>query len=159
MTSKAFKKFKKTIRRCESLVDLYNTLHTQSQTDSRISAPQDIVRGAVVLSVAALDAYVTDIFCEKLVTYLKRHTPDQSLVDLLQKAGLDTKEALGLLKMDRPYSRIRTLMRQYYQSYTTQKFEVIDGIFLPFRLKNITNHAVDKSGKPKNQALKHRYLY
>jgi len=148
MSSKALSKFKKTIVRCESLVEIYKTLHTQSQTDGRVSASQDIVRGAVVLSVAALDAYVTDVFCEKLVTYLKRYGADQSLVDLLQKAGLDTREALTLISMERPYRRIHTLMRQYYQSYTTQRFNVIDSIFLPFRLEDITSNAVARSGKP-----------
>lgn len=45
--------------------------------------PKDIVRGAVVLAVAALDAYVIDVFTEKLTTYLKAFTPDDSLVQLL----------------------------------------------------------------------------
>ena len=67
MSSKAYQKFLKTIRRCESVVASYDTLRQLSQTDSNISAPKDIVRGAVVLAVAALDAYVTEVFAEKLV--------------------------------------------------------------------------------------------
>jgi len=147
MASNALNKFKKTIARCESLVECYKTLHAQNQADGATPAPKDIVRGAVVLAVAAMDAYVTDIFCEKLVPYLKRYTPDPSLVELLSKAGLDTREALNLLAMERPYRRIRTLITRYYETYTTQKFDVIDGIFLPFRLKNLTDNAAAKAGR------------
>lgn len=34
---------------------------------------------------------------------------------------------------------------EYYHSYTTQKFSVIDQIFLPFRLKSITENAERKA--------------
>ena len=147
MTSKAYKKFKKTIRRCEELVKTYDILYQVSQKNSKIPAPKDIIRGSVVLSVAALDAYITDIFSEKLVSYLKRYNPDQSLIDLLHDAGLDTKEALTLITMERPYRRIRTLIGNYYNSYTTQRFDVIDKLFLPYRLNNITENAEKKSGR------------
>lgn len=94
-----------------------------------------------------MDTYVTDVFAEKLVAYLKWYTPDESLIDLLYSAGLDTKEALNLITMERPYRRIRTLVEGYYAAYTTQKFDVIDQIFLPYRLKNIVDNAVKKSGR------------
>jgi len=109
------------------------------------------VRGAVVLAVAALDAYVTDVFAEKLVAYLKKYKPDNSLVELLAEAGLDTREALNLITMERPYRRIRTLVQSYYNTYTTQKFDVIDEIFLPFRIKDITKNA---EAKTKRKILK-----
>lgn len=147
LPTKAYEKFLKTVRRCESLVESYKKLHLLDQEKGEdIPTPKDIVRGAVVLAVAALDAYVTDAFVEKLVPYLKRYTPDEELIELLYDAGLDTKEALVLLSMDRPYRRIRTLIENYYASYTTQKFEVIDQIFRPYRLKKITENAAKKSG-------------
>ena len=147
MPSNALAKFKKTIARCESLVESYRILHAQNQEDGSTPAPKDIIRGAVVLAVAAMDAYVTDVFCEKLVPYLKKYKVDDSLVELLSDAGLDTREALNLLAMERPYRRIRTLITRHYETYTTQKFDVIDEIFLPFRLKNITSNAEAKTGK------------
>lgn len=148
MASKAFTKFHKTVRRCDTLVDAYTTIHGLSAADANVpSAPKDIIRGAVVLAVAALDAYVTDVFVEKLATYLKKNRPDESLVDLLLKAGLDTRESLSLLTMDRPYRRIRNLVRAYYAQYTTQRFDVIDSVFLVYRLNKLTDRAVDKSGK------------
>lgn len=148
MHSKSFAKFQKTAKRCEALIDTYSALHALSAENEAIPAPpKDMVRGAVVLAVSALDAYVTDVFVEKLVTYLKKFKPDQELIDLLFAAGLDTKEALTLLTMDRPYTRIRKLVYRYYATYTTQKFDVIDKIFLPYRLKKLTDNAAAKTGQ------------
>lgn len=148
MASKAHQKFIKTIRRCEQLVESYKKLKELDEEEgSEVPTPKDIIRGAVVLSVAALDTYVTDVFSEKLVAYLKLYTPDESLIQLLYNAGLDTKEALNLVTMERPYRRIRTLVEGYYAAYTTQKFDVIDQIFLPYRLKGIVDNSVSKSGK------------
>jgi len=147
--SNAHNKFVKTIKRCESLVNSYNQLQAIDQANGvAVPTPKDIVRGAVVLAVAALDTYVTDAFSEKLVPYLQRYKPDEELIELLYKSGLDTKEALVLLGMKRPYRRIRTLIENYYGSYTTQKFDVIDQIFKPYRLANITENSARKSGTP-----------
>lgn len=149
MPSNAHSKFLKTIKRCESLVDSYKQLQAIDQANGvAVPTPKDIVRGAVVLAVAALDTYVTDAFSEKLVPYLQRYKPDDELIELLYKSGLDTKEALVLLGMERPYRRIRTLIENHYGSYTTQKFDVIDQIFRPYRLANVTENAARKSGKP-----------
>lgn len=147
MATKALAKFKKTINRCGELVSIYELLHQQHISEQGPPASKDVIRAVVVLSVAALDAYATDAFTEKLVPYLKRYKPDQSLVDLLHKAGLDTKEALTLITMDRPFRRIRTLIANYYSTYTTQRFDVIDELFLPYRLKNMTLNAEAKSGR------------
>lgn len=142
MPSNAYVKFHKTARRCDTLVTAYNTLHANGN-----EAPKDIVRGAVVLAVAALDAYVTDVFVEKLATYLKKHRPGDQLIELLFSAGLDTREALHLLTNKRPYRRIRNLVRTYYATYTTQKFNVIDSVFKVYGLKNLTQNAAQKSGR------------
>lgn len=150
MGSKAYLKFDKTLKRCESLVKTYEDLKTDGKLKGLQSPSKDIIRGAVVLSVSALDAYVTDVFSEKLVPYLKKHTPDDSMIDLLSTAGLDTREALKLINMERPYRRIRTLINKHYSKYTTQKFNVIDELFLQYRIKKIT----DNAAKTKKARLK-----
>ena len=148
MPSNAHAKFIKTVRRCEALVEAYKKLQAiDAENGVDVPTPKDIVRGAVVLAVAALDTYVTDAFSEKLVPYLQKYKPDEELIELLYKSGLDTKEALVLLGMERPYRRIRTLIENYYGSYTTQKFDVIDQIFRPYRLTKITENAAKRSGK------------
>ncbi len=143
--SKAYSKFEKTISRSTALIRTYRTLLRERMENRRIRAPKDLVRASVVLSVAALDAYITDVFSEKLVPYLKKYKPDELLVNILNEAGLDTHEALNLIKMDRPYRRVRTLIDKYYKAFTTQKFEVIDKLFLAYRLKNISDRAQSKS--------------
>jgi len=143
--SKAYEKFEKTINRSTALIRTYRTLLKERRNNKRIRVPRDLIRTSVVLSVAALDAYITDVFSEKLVPYLKAYKPDDLLVNILQDAGLDTYEALNLIKMDRPFMRVRSLVSGYYRTFTTQKFEVIDKLFLAFRLKNISNRAQSKS--------------
>lgn len=144
--SKAYSKFKKTICRCEDLVNTYLELN-KLPSSYGISPNKDIVRGAVILAVSALDAYVTDVFSEKFITYMKTKTPDKTIIDLLSAAGLDTKTALDLIKMDRPYRRIRTLIDKYYCRYTTQNFRVIDDIFKIYHLQNITANAEKMTGR------------
>ena len=143
--SKAYEKFEKTINRSTALIRTHRTLLRTSINNRRIRAPKDLIRASVVLSVAALDAYITDVFSEKLVPYLKKYSPDDLLVNILRDAGLDTYEALNLIKMDRPYRRVRTLVNAYYKKFTTQRFEVIDKLFLAFRLKDISDRAQSKA--------------
>lgn len=146
--SNAYIKFNKTIERCKALVETYKQIKTfsLSNLDSSVVATKDILRGAVVLAVAALDAYATDAFSEKFIIYIKHRTPDESLVKLLSNAGLDVKQALMLLSADRPYRKIRTMIEKYYSKYTTQKFEVIDELFLQYRISDITTNAERRSG-------------
>lgn len=143
--SNAHSKFEKTINRCTALIRTYRTLSKERRKNKKIRAPRDLIRASVVLSVSALDAYITDVFSEKLVPYLKRYKPDELLVNILYEAGIDTNEALNLINMDRPYRRVRTLVNKYYESYTTQNFDVIDKLFLAYRLKNISDRAQSKS--------------
>lgn len=147
MGSKSLDKFIKTVNRCEALVNTYIELKTICDKGEMNNPTKDIICGAVVLSVSALDAYVTDVFAEKLVPYLKAFTPDDSLIEILHEAGLNTREALNLIRMERPYRRIRTLIEKYYSRYTTQKFDINDKLFLQYHLKNITKNAANKSGK------------
>lgn len=126
-SSNAYAKFLKTIHRCERMVGEYEALHQlaialNARGDGFLTPSKDIVRGAVVLGVAALDAYVTDVFTEKLVKYLKRYTPSDSLVQLLNEAGLDTRMTLKLITMDRPYRGVRTLIDRYLKDTLLKNF-------------------------------------
>ena len=109
--------------------------------------PDDLVRASVVLAVAAMDAYFTDIFAEMLVPYLKKRGPTPAMIDLLSRAGLDTKVALEMLGLDRPYRRVRTLVEAHFERYTTQKMHIIDNLFLCFRVKNLTANAEKRTRK------------
>lgn len=84
-------KFDRTISRCKEQIKIYNKLKElkEKNTDLDIAVSQDILRGAIVLAVAAFDAYATDCFSEKFVTYIKRRNVDESLIKLLDKAGFN----------------------------------------------------------------------
>lgn len=152
-SSKALDKFRKTILRCERLVVEYEAFHAlitglNQQGGNHPLPPKDMVRGAVVLGVAALDAYVTDVFTEKLVSYLKKYSPGEDLITLLSDAGLDTRMTLKLIDMERPYRGIRTLINKHFERYTTQKFYEIDKLFRNYSLTKISKNAAGRSGKP-----------
>ena len=143
--TKAKQKFDKTIARCEELIELYNTIEKKQL--SNVKPRHDILRAAIVLAVAAFDAYATDCFSEQFVEYIKKHKVDESLQKLLIDAGFDVKFSLELINSDRPYRKIRTLIDRHYAKYTTQKLEVINQLFLQYRIKDITNNAAKKTGK------------
>lgn len=152
-TSKAFSQFEATLGRAESLVALYKRLlkarFNKEPTRFSHNDLADLLRSGLVLAVAAMDSYFTARFAELLVPFLKKHGPTDGLVELLSEAGLDTREALGMIDMDRPYRRIRTLMDSYFDRYTTQRADVVDKLFLAFGIKNFASNA-QRSVKRKN---------
>ena len=98
----------------------------------------DMSRAAIVLAVAAMDSYFTDVFAERFVPFLKKKGPTREMVAFLEKAGLNTECALQLLAMERPYRRIRTLIEAHLELRTTQKVAVIDELFLIYDLKDFS---------------------
>lgn len=142
-------KFDRTITRCKEQIKIYNKLKElkEENTDLDIAVSQDILRGAIVLAVAAFDAYATDCFSEKFVTYIKRRNVDKSLIKLLDKAGFNIEFSLELINSDRPYRKIRTLIERYYSAYTTQRLCVIDELFLQYHISRITDNAARRSNK------------
>lgn len=89
----------------------------------------------------------TDCFSEKFIFYIKHKGVDNTLEELLSKAGFDIKFSLELINSERPYRKIRTIIEKYYSKYTTQRLSVIDELFLQYHIKGLTKKAADKSGK------------
>lgn len=144
-------KFDKTINRCNEMVELYNRLKAEAGEDG--NASQDILRGAIVLAVAAFDAYATDCFSEHFCDYVKKYGVDASLEGLLTQAGFTVKFALELIDSERPYRKIRTLIDKYYYKYTTQKLNVIDDLFKQYHIMGLTKNAADRSGRNRQRLL------
>ncbi len=115
----------------------------------------DLLRAALILTVAAMDAYFTSRFTENLVPFLKTVSGSgnsqipSDLISLLNKGGLDTKAALEMLTMKRPYRRIRTIVDAHLSSYTTQQDHVIDKLFLCYGVMNLSSNAEAKAGRTK----------
>lgn len=107
----------------------------------------DMGRAAVVLAVAAMDSYFTDVFVERLVPFIKRKGPTRDLVRLLSEAGLNTECALQLIVAKSPFRKIRRLVESHLEKTTTQKFEVIDKLFLIYGFKDFSDHVAQYSKK------------
>lgn len=148
----ALETFKKTMERANNQIALYRRLSkvTFVKEPKKLSPQElsDVLRTGLVLGVAAFDAYFTDRFSEGLVPHLRMNiAPGRDLVDLMQKAGLDTKAALELLGMERPYRRIRTLVEHYLDCYVAQRMGVIDTLFVGFGLKGLSENAEKRTGR------------
>lgn len=139
--SKAYKKYNKTFSRAIGLIRLYIIIEKQKKKGSiDYQHTTDLIRSSIVLGVSAMDAYFTDRFCDIVVPYLKKHGPSKDLIQLLEKAGLDVEEALIMASMKRPFWRIKTLVHEYLDTYVTQRFEVIDELFMCFHIKNFSEN-------------------
>lgn len=139
----AISTFSTTIARARAFLTLHGSL-TPGQ-NAAMPASDDLLRSGLVFSVAAMDAYFTDRFSESVVRYIKKHGATTGLVEFLSKAGLDTKAALEMLTMDRPYRKIRTLVEDRLSNYTTQKQNVIDELFLIYAVKSLSANAQKKA--------------
>jgi hypothetical protein len=137
MPTKAFEQFKKTIQRSESMIAFY----IKNKDIKGITFPKDIVRGAVVLSVAAFDAYVSNVFVEKLVPYIKNNPLNGDLLKFLETTGVTVKLALDLLKTDNPYKKIQALVEKYYLKHSTQKLETVNELFKRYGIEDIVSKA------------------
>ncbi len=129
--NKPITNFKKTIVRAEALITLYESEPDLTELD-------DLLRSAVVLGMAGCDSYFTHKFCDALVPFLKHHDPSKELLNMLEKAGLNTKMALELSMMERPFRRIRTLLERSLSHLTTQRTSAIDTLFGAVELKGLT---------------------
>lgn len=139
--------FEETITRATALLDMVDAGDTPKN-------PDDVVRGAVMLSVAAFDRYFTAKFCDVLVPHLKNSkTLSDPLLSRLEEAGFDTKFALELAVSDRPFRKIRTIVQASLSRLTTHRSSVIDELFSSLGLIDLTKHA---QAKQKRSNLKSR---
>lgn len=140
--SKAYLTFEKKIERSLNLIVLQKPTESiikASRTTSYVDS-SDLLRAALVLGVAAMDSYFTDVFAERFVPYLRKKGPNKAMVSLLESAGFGTETALKIMAMERPYRHIRTLVEESLEKKVTQTTSVIDDLFLAFDLKNFTQH-------------------
>lgn len=150
MPSKSLIQFESVLNRATDLRELAEFLLSDKaklklDDDGKFHGFSDMGRASIVLGVSAMDQYFTRRFCELLVPFLKNNGPTEGLIEMLGEAGFDTKEALVAIGMQRPYRRIRTLVENHLENYTTQRFEVIDRLFLSIGLKDLSVNAQKKT--------------
>ena len=146
--SKAYTKFDSTIMRSLALLQIYIDHKDEieakfKEKDDKVET-DDLVRSCIVLSVAAMDAYFTDVFSEIFIPHLKKRKPSKQMISILSEAGLDAAQALEMFSMDRPYRRIRTLINNHYDGFVTQNFKKIDDLFLAYGFKDFSKN-IEKS--------------
>jgi len=145
--SRSYIRFESVINRSLNLFSLQAIIDGMLPKEHNRNELPDMTRASLVLAVAAMDAYFTGIFAERLVPFLKRKGATKDLVELLKKAGLDTAVALELLGMQRPYRRIRTLVEGHLGRHVTQHEKTIDELFLAFGLKEFCRQVEKKAGR------------
>jgi hypothetical protein len=150
--SKAYYHFEKTMLRSLGLIGLYHWVQGKgfepsTADDTDLTHLTDLVRSSVVLGVSAMDAYFTNRFVEMLIPYIKRRGPTRAMVKLLHDAGLNAEQALIMAAMDRPFSRVRTIMTRHLERTVTQKFSAIDNLFTAFGLNDFCANVQGKSGR------------
>ena len=143
--SKSYIRFEGVIQRSLNLLALQPHVEKLFTTGGKPHDLSDMTRAAVVLAVAAMDAYFTGVFAERLVPYIKKKTVSRALTSVLHKAGLNTGVALELLGMERPYRRVRKLMDSYLAQHVTQRIEVIDELFLAYGFKDFCHHVQSRA--------------
>ena len=146
--------FSRTIKRSFRQIRLQKRLSrvTLKRSPTKIPAEElsELTRTALVLGVAALDAYFTNKFVDCLVPYLKKYGPTDGIIEVMEKAGFDTRTALELLPKgsgERPYRKLRTLVDRHLDRHTTQRLDVIDRLFLSMGLKDLCKNASAKAGR------------
>jgi hypothetical protein len=139
----AYVQFENVVERALNLLSHEKRLqHSFAQIDF-----SDLIRAAVVLGVASMDSYFTNVFAELLVPYLRRHGPKEAMIELLGDAGFDSKVALRYIASGKPYEGIQRLVQKHLDRRTTQRPEAIDELFVAFGIKNFCHHAQQLSGR------------
>lgn len=139
LPSKSYRTFEAVMERSLNLLSLQRPVQKILNAARPVGIDlSDLSRAAIVLGVAAMDSYFTDVFAERLIPFLKRKGPTEALADLLAKSGLNARLSLELLSEKRPYGRVRRMMETSLDHHTTQKTEVIDKLFLAYGLRDFS---------------------
>ena len=101
----------------------------KNNRDNWDDAHDDLFRAGIVLSVAAMDSYFTDRFCEALIPYIKKNGLNPKLQKLIEKAGLDTSTAIAMFDNKRPKRVLSNLVRRHLSTFVTQNFKKIDELY------------------------------
>ena len=146
--SKPLYQFKQTLTRAEALLDIYDDRSLQIVAGAaEYIGEKDVVRASAITAVAAMDHYFTSKFCDVLVRHLKSKEPSQELLNILEKSGLNTRVALELAVMKRPFRRIRTMVQNHLSLYTSHRAKAIDKLFASLNLKGLSGRAEKRLGR------------
>lgn len=133
--SNSFRKFLKCNGRAISMVRRHYDLYRQAG-NAWDESHDDLFRAGIVLSVAAMDAYFTDRFCEAFIPYIKRYGLNKEMEDLICRAGFNTEQAISMFDNKRPKRVLSNMMKRYLSNFVTQNFKSIDGLYKSLGFNN-----------------------
>lgn len=144
----AKRKFESVIARALALCELRRQLWTSrsSRSPVRNLRIDDLLRSALMLGVSAMDAYYRDKFLERLIPFVKKKSATRTLEKALQDAGVSMGDVLSLLGNRRPLRSLRNKVADWLLSKPMHDLDQVDGLFVAFGLKNLTEHAAKKDG-------------
>lgn len=128
MTSNAHKKFVKCHNRAVGMIKRHWEVWRQEDGEWDES-DDDLFRAGVVLSVAAMDAYFTDRFCEALIPYVNRNGINKGLKDLLCESGLTITKCIEMFDNKRPKRVLSNMVRRHLSTFVTQNFKTVDNLY------------------------------
>lgn len=122
----ALKSFRRTIRRVRALLELHPILHgTQGRPNQAVA---DVLRGALVLSLAALDAFVCDALLEAVPLLAKRKGALGANVTKWAKER--PEQLVDSFAAPDPFEALVAICRNEIGSMTFQKSAAIEGILV-----------------------------
>ncbi len=104
-------------------------IENQKDKDAWDDAHDDLFRAGIVLSVAAMDAYFTDRFCEGLIKYIEKNELNDYLEKILSNSGLNIAKSIEILDNKRPKRVLSNMVRRHLSRHVTQNFKTIDKLY------------------------------
>jgi hypothetical protein len=152
--SRSFSRFDDTFKRSAAFLGAAEYIRklgigSTSQPGLTATLPDDMLRSALVLCVAAMDAYFTDRFSEGLGPFLRTKVPSPALIKMIEDAGFNTKEAITVMvTMDRPMRRVGNLLKDHLSGFTTTNLSRIDELYTKVGISNFCFHVAAKAKRP-----------
>jgi hypothetical protein len=126
--SNAYKKFVKCHIRAGGMIKRHWEIWRQNDDDWDES-DDDLFRAGIVLSVAAMDSYFTDRFCEALIPYINREGVNKGLKELLSQSGLTITKSIEMFDNKRPKRVLSNMVRRHLSTFVTQNFKTVDNLY------------------------------
>ena len=126
--SNAVKKFIKCHNRSVSMIKRHWEIWKEND-DEWDESDDDLFRAGIVLSVAAMDAYFTDRFCEALIPYMNKNEINKGLKELLGKSGLTLAKSIEMFDNKRPKRVMSNMVRRHLSTFVTQNFKSVDTLY------------------------------
>ena len=123
----AYEEFVKTNERAQKLIETHKELNPRGKPKVEHA---DILRAAVVLCVAAMDAYLHDLVVEKIARFVraKKGTNLPGGLVTMIKENVSHDRLVGILFEKRPLAHIATVVRKATADRTYQEPAKIEGV-------------------------------